>query len=167
MKTAEISQYFGRFVKLAESPRAFSLVEITMAVGLMSFCLVALMGLMPVALMQERKSQEKQRAGLVLTAVAADIKSKLASGDRTPRFGIIIPSIGGSASEGRVYLSAEMEMASSEAERRFEVLYKIIPPKIPYGAYHISATVRSYLSPNVGNRADIECVDVVFTREKR
>lgn len=142
---------------------AFSLVELTIAMGLMSFCLVALMGMMPVALMQEKKSQEKQSAGLALTAIASDVKSKLSNG-RTPRYEIAIPAVGGSVSEGKIYLNEEMEMAANEKQRRFEVVYKITPPKLPYGSYHISASIGAYLSSNTGNRTDLDRVDVVLSR---
>ena len=55
--------------------KGFSLVEVTMAIGLMSFCLVALIGVLPVGFSQERKSSDQMLSLQALTAVAADFKN--------------------------------------------------------------------------------------------
>lgn len=52
----------------------FSLVEVTMALGLMSFCLVAMLGMLPVGLKQARLSTDQVGAMQVLAAVQNDFQ---------------------------------------------------------------------------------------------
>jgi type II secretory pathway pseudopilin PulG len=53
--------------------RAFSLVEVTLALGVMAFCLVAVLGLLPVGLANNRNSIQQTAATSILSSVAADL----------------------------------------------------------------------------------------------
>lgn len=59
----------------ASGRAGFSLVEVTMALGLMSFCLVAMLGMLPVGLKQERSATDQLGAVQVLAAVESDFRS--------------------------------------------------------------------------------------------
>jgi len=61
---------------------AFSLIEIVLALGIISFALVGIMGLFPVALRSAQESQRETRAALI----AQQIYSDLASMSGTNRF---------------------------------------------------------------------------------
>lgn len=55
--------------------QAFSLVEITLALGIISFSLVGILGLFPVAMKSAAESQRQTRAALVAQSVFADLAS--------------------------------------------------------------------------------------------
>jgi type II secretory pathway pseudopilin PulG len=82
-------------------PAAFSLVEVTLALGVMAFCLVALLGLLPVGMNSNRAALEQTAAASVANAVAVDLRqTPLAvtgsanpslSHRKSPRFQIPVP----------------------------------------------------------------------------
>ena len=53
---------------------AFSLVEVTLALGVMAFCLVALLGLLPVGMNSNRDALEQTAAASIASAVAVDLR---------------------------------------------------------------------------------------------
>ncbi len=52
---------------------AFSLVEVTLALGLTSFCLVAIFGLLPVGLNNNKNSIQQTAASAIISAVVSDL----------------------------------------------------------------------------------------------
>jgi hypothetical protein len=56
---------------------AFSLVEITLAIGVSAFCLIALLGLVPIALKTQHASVQQTTANQVLSQVAADLRASV------------------------------------------------------------------------------------------
>ena len=79
-------------------PAAFSLVEITLALGVMAFCLVAIFGLLPVGLNSDRAAVEQTAAAGVAAALAADLRqtpaaSATAPNPQSPRFLISVPAV--------------------------------------------------------------------------
>ena len=61
---------------------AFSLVEITLALGIAAFCLIALFGLMPVGVQTNRNATSQTRATNITTSIVADLR---ATPPTTPR----------------------------------------------------------------------------------
>lgn len=61
--------------------RAFSLVEVTLALGLVSFCLVGLMGLLMTGFTGVRSSYEQNAATFLLEQITADVKAGLEVGE--------------------------------------------------------------------------------------
>jgi type II secretory pathway pseudopilin PulG len=57
------------------SPAGFSLIEVTLAVGIIGFCLIAVLGLLPTGLNTYQVAQEESRAGSALDMVASAIES--------------------------------------------------------------------------------------------
>ncbi|CAN5462124.1 hypothetical protein BH09VER1_BH09VER1_25580 [soil metagenome] len=55
--------------------RAFSLVEVAIALGIISFCLVALMGMFPVMLESIRQSREKTLVAEMFQTIAEDLRN--------------------------------------------------------------------------------------------
>jgi len=103
------------------SAAAFSLVEVTIAVGLMAFCLVAMLGVLPVGLMQERGSADKLAAMQVLTAVESDFQNSADSGLTTQYK--IDPEVGG---EGSFYVDHSFRHTEQQADAEFNVWYRIV-----------------------------------------
>src|SRR6266566_4706877 len=56
---------------------AFSLVEITLAMGVAAFCLLAVLGLLPVALKTQQASIQQTTASQVLSNFAADLRASV------------------------------------------------------------------------------------------
>jgi type II secretory pathway pseudopilin PulG len=57
------------------SKRAFSLVEVTLALGIAAFCLIAIFGLMPVGVQTNRNATSQTAATSIIAAVVADLRT--------------------------------------------------------------------------------------------
>ena len=57
------------------STSAFSLVELTLALGIAAFCLIAVLGLMPVGVQTNRNATSQTRATNIMAAVVADLRA--------------------------------------------------------------------------------------------
>lgn len=59
------------------SPSGFSLIEVTIALGIATFCLVALFALLPIGLNTNRDTIEQTVATGIAASIAADIRASL------------------------------------------------------------------------------------------
>jgi uncharacterized protein (TIGR02598 family) len=82
-------------MKTACHPRAFSLVEVTLALAVISFCLLTLVALLPMGLSSTRDSVNKTNAADIASQIAADLRdtplatnSAIATIPSSPRFGL-------------------------------------------------------------------------------
>ena len=66
----------------------FSLVELTLALGVASFCLIALVGLMPVGVMTNRNATSQTAATNIMAAVVADLRATPTFNTSSTEFGI-------------------------------------------------------------------------------
>ena len=73
--------------------RGFSLVEVVIAIGILSFCLLAIFGLLPVGLSSNKASVEQSGAANIATAIVADLRAtpKPPSNPESPQYGLNIP----------------------------------------------------------------------------
>lgn len=71
-----------------EECRAFSLVEVVMALGVVAFAIVAVMGLLPVGLREARNSTAEVQAVNLMTLLVADLKNATARGGATSSMGL-------------------------------------------------------------------------------
>ena len=81
----------------ARQPAAFSLVEVTLALGIMAFCMVAIFGLLPTGLNTSRDAIAQTAAANIAGALAADLRQAPAAtsttpNPQTPRFLISVPT---------------------------------------------------------------------------
>jgi uncharacterized protein (TIGR02598 family) len=67
---------------------AFSLVEVTLALGIAAFCLIAVFGLMPVGVQTSRNATSQTAATNVVAAVIADLRATPKTATRSSQFGI-------------------------------------------------------------------------------
>src|SRR5437667_991792 len=56
---------------------AFSLVEITLALGVAAFALVAVLGMLPVSLKTQQASGNQTKANSIISQIAADLRADL------------------------------------------------------------------------------------------
>jgi uncharacterized protein (TIGR02598 family) len=76
---------------------AFTLVEVSLAMGVASFCLLSVLGLVPVGITSNQNASEQTAAVGIATAVSADLHGTLSIGGTTSRFGFVIPAAGGNS----------------------------------------------------------------------
>ncbi len=91
---------------------AFSLVEVTLALGISAFALIAIFGLLPVGLQVSRAAGEQNSASSILAAIAADLRATPTSGTTSPLFGITIPGNASTTSSSTLFFSKEGEHSS-------------------------------------------------------
>lgn len=65
---------------------AFSLVEVTMALGIAAFCLIAVFGLIPVGVQTNRNATSQTAATNIIASVIADMRATTSS--TSPQYGI-------------------------------------------------------------------------------
>ena len=82
-------------MKHPHHPRAgFSLIEVTIALGIAAFCLITVFGLLPIGLDSSQNAAEQTTVSGIATSISADLHSTpliSSTGTTTSRFGIFIP----------------------------------------------------------------------------
>jgi uncharacterized protein (TIGR02598 family) len=67
---------------------AFSLVEVTLALGIAAFCLIAIFGLMPVGVQANRNATSQTAATNIIAAVIADLRATPKNSTTSSQFSI-------------------------------------------------------------------------------
>ena len=67
---------------------AFSLVELTLALGIAAFCLIAVFGLMPIGVQTNRNATSQTAATNIIAAVVADLRATPTFNATSTEFGI-------------------------------------------------------------------------------
>jgi uncharacterized protein (TIGR02598 family) len=78
-------------IKCERPPRftaAFALVEITLALGVAAFCLIAVLGLVPVGVQTNRNATSQTAAINILSSVVSDIRSSKPGQSSSTRYNI-------------------------------------------------------------------------------
>jgi uncharacterized protein (TIGR02598 family) len=70
------------------SKAAFSLVEVTLALGIAAFCLIAVFGLMPVGVQTNRNATSQTAATNIMAAVVADLRATSTTTNTSSQFAI-------------------------------------------------------------------------------
>jgi len=68
--------------------RAFSLVELTLALGIAAFCLIAVFGLVPVGVQTNRNATSQTTATNILSSVVSDIRASPKGNSNTAKYKI-------------------------------------------------------------------------------
>jgi len=109
--------------------QAFSLVEVALALALAAFCLVAILGLLPVGLKSNQTANAETGATSILSTVAADLRATPPTsppGEATVsgQFGIPIPAhpLTGSPDPITLFFNGSTHCATSlEADSRYRL----------------------------------------------
>jgi len=76
-------------MKLSNGANAtFSLVELTIALGVAGFCLIAVFGLVPVGVQTNRHANSQTAAANIMAAVVADLRATPKANTTSAQFGI-------------------------------------------------------------------------------
>ncbi len=71
---------------------AFSLVEVTLALGIAAFCLIAVFGLIPVGVQTNRNANSQTAATNIIAAVVSDLRATPKANTTSTQFGISVPT---------------------------------------------------------------------------
>ena len=88
---------------------AFSLVEVTLALGIAAFCLIAVFGLVPVAALTNRNAASQTRATNIMASVIADLRATPNANPTSTQFVITFGTC------KRLYFNSEGQVVSSGA----------------------------------------------------
>lgn len=145
--------------------KGFSLVEVTMAIGLMSFCLVALVGVLPVGMSQERKSTDQLLALQAMTAVVNDFRSSdltsTSGSARTRTYGLQVPRNGGTLILDENLKTPEMGWSG---KKEYHVSYTVEAPANRFSNYRLSLKVYRTLKEDPTQDASTSYVESVVLK---
>lgn len=117
-----------RFLNIA----AFSLVEVTLAIAVSAFCLIAIFGLLPAGIRSNQTAVEQTAANGILSAVSADLRaapSEPGSAVTTQQFGIQIPGSPATESAATLYFTGAGKCLpdSSGTDIRYRLSVRFLP----------------------------------------
>ena len=78
--------------RISHRMNAFSLVEVTLALGIAAFCLLAIFGLLPVGIKSQQNAIGQTVAAGIATGIVADLRTTPATNSTSPNYKITIPS---------------------------------------------------------------------------
>lgn len=107
----------------------FSLVEVTLAIGIVAFALITLLALMPVGLKTNRKSIDEIAALGMLTSLESDLRTSPSSKAQSVIFKIdrSATTIQGTGSN-KIYLNAQGEPTVTESDKRYRLIVENLSP---------------------------------------
>ena len=78
--------------RISRSSGAFSLVEVTLALGIAAFCLLAIFGLLPVGIKSHQDAIRQTAATGIATGIMADLRATPNTNTTTANYQITIPT---------------------------------------------------------------------------
>jgi uncharacterized protein (TIGR02598 family) len=73
---------------ISRSTISFSLVEVTLAIGVTAFCLIALCGLIPIGVQSNQTATSQTAAAGILSAVISDLRATPGTANTSAQFGV-------------------------------------------------------------------------------
>ena len=105
---------------------AFSLVEVTLALGVAAISLLVIFSLLPIGLQTNQRSIEQTASVDVLSAVTADLRATPVTNPRgsaatSTQFGISIPAAGSTGTTTLFFNSAGQSSTSQQSDSRYRM----------------------------------------------
>lgn len=126
-------------MKRLSAAAAFSLIEVTLALGIAAFCLIAVFGLIPVAALTSRNATSQTAATNITAGVIADLRATPTTVLTSAQYGINLPSNAGTpvdpapCSSQTLYFNAQGQAASAiSADSRYRLIVVFV--RNPTGA---------------------------------
>lgn len=130
--------------KISCSISGFSLVEVTLAIGVVSFCALSMVGLLSVGLHSDSTSSSETAVTNILTSIVSDIsvtpQSSSATAPISPQFNIPVPATGSPQSyafyfkeDGTLSATAGGSAVAANAPV-YRATVTVIPPSSTKGA---------------------------------
>jgi len=138
----------------------FSLIEVVLALGLVGFCVVSLLGLFSVGLQSNTASSSETVVASLLTAIASDLAATPTTAQTSPQFKIPVPA-GGSVTN-TLFFSSDGSLAGAidtdatpSTNPRYRAMIVVIPPTAAEGrgatAVRIFLTWPALADPSVSS----------------
>ncbi len=119
---------------LTKQQGGFSLVEVTLSLGIAAFCLVALFGLLPVGLNTSQSASHQTGANGILSAVISDLRatpSTLPPGlaVTSQEYAIPIPAnpVSSPQNASPIFFNSEGQVTAKPSEARFRLTARFLP----------------------------------------
>lgn len=111
---------------LADRQHGFSLVEVTLALGVAAISLLVIFSLLPVGLQTNQRSMEQTASADILSAVVADLRATPVTNPRggsitSTQFGISIPAAGSTGTTTLFFNSAGQSTPSQQPDSRYRM----------------------------------------------
>jgi uncharacterized protein (TIGR02598 family) len=146
---------------------AFSLVEVTLALGIAAFCLIAVFGLMPVGVQTNRNATSQTAATNILSSVVSDIRASPKGHANSAKYAI-------RRSKGNtttMYFDGQGQvttlLGANSRYRLYVKIYPIVaqsPYLVTYAYLKVTwpAAVDSILNPTIAPSGSVETVATFF-----
>src|SRR5437867_368171 len=108
---------------------AFSLVEVTLALGVAAFCLLAVLGLLPVGVQTNRNASSQTIASNIIATVVSDLRTTPAAAVTSPEFAITFDA------EKTLFFDASgqaLPSLSTDSRYRLNVTWNSAPTGLHY-----------------------------------
>ncbi len=114
---------------------AFSLVEIVLALGVAAFCLIAIVGLMPVGVQINRNATSQTAATNIMAAIVADLRTTPAVATTSPQFAITF------GTDKTLYFDASGQASTSlgtDSRYRLNITWNSAPTGLNYAVLRVT-----------------------------
>ena len=133
-----------KFRSPSASSRAFSLVEVTLALGIAAFCIIPLVALLPIGLSSNQAALQQSVAASIAQAVVSDLRAAPTPASTTasvvtPRYNFTIPALSvTSSSTATINVRDDTSLSSDNstgpqaaapaADAHYKVALTFVPP---------------------------------------
>jgi len=105
----------------AAGDNAFSLVEVVLALAITSFCLIVLLGILPVSLTTIKNASEETAGINVISTIVSDLKSTPSTNAASLVYGLALPTAGASVTNFVVDPSGQMLSGVNASGAQYKV----------------------------------------------
>ncbi len=114
------------------TPYGFSLTEVVIAIGILSFCVIAIVGLMPAGLRVTEQGVEEGRAMQTLASLSTSLRSATSSDGTNftaaKPFTNLSWRVGGSRENTTFFFTENASVSTSSSDSRQLVFISLVPP---------------------------------------
>jgi uncharacterized protein (TIGR02598 family) len=151
---------------------AFSLVEVTLALGIAAFCLIAIVGLLPIGMTSNQTATEQTASVGILSGIAADLRatprtSPPGGAATSVQYALAIPASPNGASTQTLFFAEDGTFsAAMGATSRYRVVVSFAPNTAARSATMatLKATWPAVVDPTSGNPAGSATMFVALDR---
>jgi uncharacterized protein (TIGR02598 family) len=112
---------------MSRSRAGFSLVEVTLALGVAAVCLLAVFGLLPIALKTQQIAIEQTAATRIISAAVSDLRNTPPTAPTSPLFTISVPANTASSSSILYFDTEGHSSAAINAQSRYRLTLTFTP----------------------------------------
>ncbi len=122
-----------RTCSLVEGRLGFSLVELTVALAVASFCIFVIFALLPIGIATNQNSIDQTTAANLTSSIVADLRGVPNTGkaNNSPRYGVAIPIPGGGSQSTSILLTPDgstNSLTNPGAPATFRATITVNPP---------------------------------------